>query len=184
MTQTTRSKLGRAGKGEQGLAEWTRGRGMDEPADIQARPYGGMFCERAGLFLFISPARLLATFISRLCCSTCILWWWRRLRSFSAAPKSAGTNNKSILLAPQEGVEEVCVLQCTRVIINICFEPSFFFFFSSRAHTQFDLICIFPARITLAAYLSNTCHLGRKRKILNTLTITEGDKSARWRCAD
>lgn len=101
---------------------------MDESADIQARPYGGMFCERAGLFLFISPARLLATFISRLCCSTCILWWRRRRRSFSAAPKSAGTNNKTILLAPQEGVEEVCVLQCTRVIINICFEPSFSFF--------------------------------------------------------
>lgn len=140
---------------------------MDEPADIQARPYGGMFCERAGLFLFISPARLLATFISRLCCSTCILWWqwWRRQRrhSFSAAPKSAGTNNKTILLAPQEGVEEVCVLQRTCVIINICFEPSFFFFLS-RARTQFDLICIFPARITLAAYLSNTCHLGGSTK--------------------
>lgn len=147
---------------------------MDESADIQARPYGGMFCERAGLFLFISPARLLATFISRLCCSTCILWWrrWRRQRrhSFAAAPKSAGTNNKTILLAPQEGVEEVCVC-CNVCVLSLIFALSrrflflsFFFLLLSRARTQFDLICIFPARITLAAYLSNTCHLGGSTK--------------------
>lgn len=132
---------------------------MDEPADIQARPYGGMFCGCAGLFLFISPARLLATFISRLCCSTCILWWrrrrWGRRGLFSAASKSAGTNNKAILLAPQEGVEDVCAAMYA-LLLTFAFSPFFF----PPAHTGFDLICIFPTRIILGAYLLNTCHLG------------------------
>lgn len=42
------------------------------------------------------------------------------------------------------------------LLLTFAFSP----FFSPPEHTWFDLICIFPTRIILGAYLLNTCHLG------------------------
>lgn len=166
MTQTTRSKLSRAGKGEQA---WRNGPGEEGWMSLltyRRDHMEGCFASALGCFYLLAlPGCLPHSF------HACV-----------APPASSGggggggggthfqplPNLQEQIIRPffwhRKKVLKKCVCCNVRVLSLIFALSRRFFLFLSRARTQFDLICIFPARITLAAYLSNTCHLGGSTK--------------------